>query len=342
MQITRWRLALIWAPAVLAGISLAGCGERSVPEVVVYTSLDQTFSEPILRDFEQQTGVRVKAVYDTEATKTTGLVNRLLAEKANPQADVFWNSEVIRTLVLKNKGVLAPYASPAARSIPAQFKDSEGYWTGFAARSRVLIANTALVPEAEMPASIFELTEGKWRGAVGLAYPLFGTTATHAAALFAELGPDEAQSYFRRLKDNDVVIVDGNATAKDRVANGQLKVAFTDTDDANLAVQAGAPVKMIFPDREGIGTLLIPNTVALVANGPHSDQGRALIDYLLSEEVERRLSSSGSLQMPVRDSVKVPAEVPKIQETRPMQVDWEQVAESLEPSATFLQQLFVR
>lgn len=342
MQSAMWRLNAIRMLALLQGFFLAGCVQTPVPEVVVYTSLDQTFSEPILRDFEQQTGVRVRAVYDTEATKTTGLVNRLLAEKAHPQADVFWNSEVIRTIVLKSKGVLAPYDSPAARTIPAEFKDLEGYWTGFAARSRVLIANTASVSEGELPTSIFELADDKWRGAVGLAYPLFGTTATHAAALFAELGPDEAQSYFRRLKDNGVVIVDGNATAKDRVASGQLKVAFTDTDDANLAVQAGAPVKMIFPDRDGVGTLVIPNTVALVANGPHPDRGRQLIDYLLSEEVERRLSSSGSLQMPVRQAVEVPADVPKIQEIRSMQVDWERVAENVEPSAAFLQQLFVR
>ncbi|MDI7277711.1 MAG: iron ABC transporter substrate-binding protein, partial [Anaerolineae bacterium] len=76
----------------------AGCRGRE-QTVVVYTSRDQLYAEPILKGFERDTGIRVRAVYDTGATKTVGLTNRLLAEKDHPQADVFWNSEVARTIV---------------------------------------------------------------------------------------------------------------------------------------------------------------------------------------------------------------------------------------------------
>lgn len=89
-------------------LSLAGCkGKESTQGVVVYTSLDKVFSQPVLEAFERQTGIKVLPVYDPEATKTTGLVNRLIAEKDSPQADVFWNSETGRTIVLRQKGVLA-------------------------------------------------------------------------------------------------------------------------------------------------------------------------------------------------------------------------------------------
>lgn len=98
-----------------------GCGGRK-NEVVIYTSLDQVFSEPILQAFEKNTGIKVKISYDVEATKTTGLVNRLIAEKDNPQADVFWNSEIARTILLKNEGILALYFSSSAEDIPSQFK----------------------------------------------------------------------------------------------------------------------------------------------------------------------------------------------------------------------------
>lgn len=101
-------------------LSFGGCkGEKPVQEVVIYTSLDKVFSQPILEVFEEQTGINVLPVYDSEATKTTGLVNRLIAEKANPRADVFWNSETGRTIVLKQKGVLAKYICPSATNIPA-------------------------------------------------------------------------------------------------------------------------------------------------------------------------------------------------------------------------------
>ena len=128
---------------VLAAL-FSGCAKRPArQEVIVYTSLDKVFSQPIFEAFEKETGIKVKAVYDSEATKTTGLVNRLIAEKNNPKADIFWNSETGRTVVLMKKGVLAQYVSPCASDIPAGFKDPEGYWTGFAARCRILIYNTS-------------------------------------------------------------------------------------------------------------------------------------------------------------------------------------------------------
>ena len=148
---------------IILGISLAGCGSKK-NEVVIYTSLDQIFSEPILQAFEKDTGIKVKIVYDVEATKTTGLVNRLIAEKDNPQADVFWNSEIARTILLKNKGILSPYYSKQAADIPAQFKDIDGYWTGFAARARILIYNTTLLNPRKAPKSVFEFIKPEWKG----------------------------------------------------------------------------------------------------------------------------------------------------------------------------------
>lgn len=311
-------------------------------EVVIYTSLDQVFSEPILKAFERQTGIQVKAVYDVEASKTTGLVNRLIAENSNPRADVFWNSEVGRTLVLKDKGVLAPYRSPSAADIPAQFKDQDGYWTGFAARARVLIYNTEQLKPDEAPRSIFELTEPKWRGKVALAYPLFGTTATHVAAWYAVLGPEKTEQYLQALKDNGVLIVDGNAVARDVVVQGEVPLAFTDTDDVNVALQAGKPVNMIFPDKDGLGTLLIPNTIALIRGAPHPEEGQKLIDYLLSREVESQLAFAESMQIPLREGVATPPHVPAYASLRAMAVDYQAIADHLDRAARFNRQLFTR
>jgi iron(III) transport system substrate-binding protein len=336
------RSGLIGLLAFLAAVTGGPSQTAHAAEVVVYTSLDQVFSEPILREFKVRTGTDVKAVYDVEASKTTGLVNRLIAEKRYPRADVFWSSEVSRTLVLKEKGVLTPYRSPSAAEIPDQFKDDEGYWAGFAARARVLVYNTDLLGPNEVPGSMFELTEPRWRGKVAMAYPLFGTTATHVAALFATLGAQRTEEYLRALKKNRVLIVDGNATSRDLVVQGEVPVGFTDTDDVNVAIQAGKPVAMVFPDREGIGTLLIPNTVALIAGGPNPDAGKRLIDYLLSAEVERRLAFSESMQIPVREGIERPAHVPPFESIQAMQVDYRAIADNLEPSARFCRQLFTR
>ncbi|MGD8239262.1 MAG: extracellular solute-binding protein [Armatimonadota bacterium] len=315
---------------------------RADTQVTVYTSLDRPYSEPILRQFEQDSGIRVEAAYDIEATKTTGLVNRLLAERRNPQADVFWNSEVARTLMLKEEGVLAVYACAAAEDIPTGFRDPEGYWAGFAARARVLVYNTELVPPGGVPRSIFELTEPAWRGKVALANPLFGTTGAHAAALFAALGEARAREYFRALAANDVKIADGNAAVRDQVARGEVWVGFTDTDDVYAGIRGEKPIDLVFPDADGIGTLLIPNTVALIAGGPRPEQGKRLIDYLLSPEVEEALAKADSHQMPVRAGVPVPEGFASLADVKAMDVTFDAIARSMPPSQSFLKELFIR
>jgi iron(III) transport system substrate-binding protein len=158
---------------------LVACQRQSVTEsrdanmgtdqVTIYVSTDRVFSEPILKAYERKTGVKVNAVYDTEETKSTGLANRLLAEKNNPQADVFWSNEPAPTLVLKSRGALAPYKSPNVEGIPSTFKDHDGYWTGFSARIRVIVYNTNLVKPGDAPKSIYDLTEPKWKGQVAIA-----------------------------------------------------------------------------------------------------------------------------------------------------------------------------
>ncbi|MBN2312154.1 MAG: extracellular solute-binding protein [Candidatus Hydrogenedentes bacterium] len=336
----RLRVFAIAGTAALVLLATGGCSKDDGLEVVVYTALDQTYSEPILDDFEAQTGIRVKVAYDTEATKTTGLVNRIIAEKAVPRADVFWNNEVAQTIVLKNQGLLQPYESPATERIAARFKDNDGYWTGFAARARVIIYNTDLVTEP--PKSIYDFTKPEWRGDAAIALPLFGTTATHAAALFEGLGDDAAKRLFRDLKANDVAILPGNATVRDMVAQGEFKVGLTDTDDANGAVEDGLPAHWLFPDQgeNEIGTLLIPNSVCLIKDCPHPEAAKRLIDYLLSPEVEIALAKRRSMQIPLNPEVTAPASVPRIERIKTMDVDFAGLASRMEACATFIREEF--
>lgn len=320
--------------------ALLACGSARY-EVVVYTALDELYSRPILDAFEERTGIRVRAQYDTEASKTTGLVNRLIAEKDRPRADVFWNNEAAQTIVLKNNGVLEPYRSPAAGVIPDHYKDVEGYWTGFAARGRVVIYNKDLTNEP--PRTVRDFLDPKWSGKAAIANPLFGTTATHAAALFAIWGDDEAKTFFRALKENSVAILPGNATVRDLVARGEYAVGLTDTDDANGAVEDGYPVGWHLVDAEpgGLGALIIPNTVALIRGGPNPDAARKFIDFLLSEDVELALSRMRSLQIPLNPAVNPPETVPKLAAIHVMDVSFDAVAKAMARSAPFIQNEFL-
>src|SRR5258708_33914620 len=95
--------------AVVCALALLGCGTKRQDAVTIYVSEDRVFSEPILKDFEKETGIRVRAVYDTEEAKSTGVMNRLLAEKSNPQADVYWATEPVRADVRRQQGLSDPF-----------------------------------------------------------------------------------------------------------------------------------------------------------------------------------------------------------------------------------------
>jgi iron(III) transport system substrate-binding protein len=196
------------AASLMTFVAIPGCWSGSdVSTVVVYTALDAEFSQPILEDFQRESSIKVLPKFDAESTKTLGLTTALISEAKRPRCDVFWNNEILNTLRLEERGLVDVYLSPAAQSYPPAFRSPHGTWHGFAARARVLIVNTEVVSEDERPEGISDMTEAKWRGRCGLAKPLFGTTATHAACLFALWGRDRAEAFFDKLKANDVQIL---------------------------------------------------------------------------------------------------------------------------------------
>ena len=336
------RCVLAWSVLALVPIS-AGCWFRSGPEVVVYTALDSGFSEPIFADFTAETGIAVRAKFDVESTKTVGLTEAIMAERNRPRCDLFWNNEILNTLRLQKQGLLAAYRSPVAESYPAMYRSAQGTWHGFAARARVLIVNTDLLPgEGERPGSIRDFTDPEWKAQAGIAKPLFGTTATHAACLFAHWGDEEAKDFFRKIRLNQVKICSGNKQVALEVAAGQLAFGLTDTDDAIIEVNKGRPVAIVYPDQgdDGLGTLFIPNTLGIIAGGPNPQSARRLVDYLLSPEVEKKLAAGPSAQIPLNPKVDAEVQVETPQTIKAMPVDFEAAADRWDAAYEFLRDEF--
>ncbi len=316
----------------------------SIAPVVIYTSLDRSFSEPILTEFSKRTGIEVRPVYDTESTKTVGLVNRIRAERNRPRCDVFWNNEILNTLLLAQEGLLRPTTPANAAHYPPGVRDPGSLWHGFAARARVLIVNTELLAGGPPPGSMYDLLDAKWRGRIGIAKPVAGTTASHVACLFALLGEADAVTYLEGLKANEVSIESGNKSCARNVASGVLAMAWTDTDDAIIEVERGYPVMIVYPDNgpNGVGTLFIPNTLTALAGSPNSSGADRLIDYLLSPDVEQRLAAGPSAQIPLgRESVpSTRTRGPK--EVKSMSVDFAEAARQWPAAQTYIQTQFLK
>src|ERR1051325_3608753 len=223
---------------------------RPASHVIAYCAQDQIYAEAIFHDFEKQTGIKVRAVYDSEAVKTVGLANRLLAERNHPQCDVFWGNEELRTRQL------------AAQDV---FRPTNG-WAAFGYRSRRVVINTNRLALASAPRSLVDLTNTAWRGKVALAYPQFGTTATHFHALRQYWGEQAWQDWCRALAANKPFLVDGNSVVVKLVARGEAWIGLTDSDDVLAGQKDGLPIESIILREEG---LMINNTVALIRNAPH-------------------------------------------------------------------------
>ena len=322
---------------LLGFLCAGGCGKKPDTVVTVYVSEDQVFSEPILKDFERDTGIKVRAVYDTEESKSTGVMNRLLAEKNNPQADVYWANEPIRVEVLRQQGVAAVYVSPKAEGIPAGFKDPAGYWTGFSARARVLLVNQR-VPEQEHPKSILAYMDSRWQGRAVIANPLFGTTTAEIAALFTHWPAAKAKAFMEALKKNRVALSTSNGESADFVAAGRYDFSLVDSDDAVSRLRQGAPVVMVYPDQgeNGIGCFIVPNVAMLVQGATHPDAARKLIDYLVSRETERKLAFADCAQIPLHPGVQIPTELKPMEEIKAMPVDYAEVARKMVEIQPFL------
>lgn len=318
-------------------IGFNGCGSSNV--VTIYTSVDQDYAEPIINGFQElHPELQVQAVYDSEMTKTTGLYERLIHERRNPQADVFWNNEIIRTIQLKHQGILQPYESPSAADIDAKFKDPEHYWTGFSVRARVMIINKDLVPDTETPSDIPALGDFRYKGKTGMANPQFGTTAGHMASIYILNDPGIFRLRMQNYMTNQLKILPGNSTVRDQVAQGLLAYGLTDSDDAYSALDEGKPVRMVFLGQEKDGTYLIPNTVSMIKDAPHPDHAKALLDYLLSPETEEKLAFSRAKQIPVRSTVNRPEGLPDIASIKAANVNYDEAAKQLEACLDLLRE----
>jgi len=306
---SRWWLLIL--PVVALAVALAAWSLRAgEPDaLVIYCAHDRLYSEPVLREFERETGIPLRIVFDSEATKSLGLIERLIREADDPVCDVFWNNELFGTADLARRGLLAGYRGPGWERMPEAFRDPAGRWVGFGARLRVWIVNTERMPvSAEAVAAALERPE---LDHVAMAKPLYGTTLTHYTVLWDRWGAERLAAWHDELRARGLREVAGNGPSKQLVADGVCALAWTDTDDAFVGQDAGAPVAML-PVRLSDGaTICIPNTVGILRGSERRAAAQRLVDYLLSEATELRLAHGRARQVPLGpiDAARLPEDV---------------------------------
>ncbi len=247
--------------------------------------MDEGLAKPLIERFERETGIRVLMVGDTEATKTTGLVQRLIAEKDRSRCDVWWSSEVLGTIRLEREGVLgASGASPLPLG-GAGGGSRPSTWFSLAARPRVIAFSTSRLGgpgQPPRPASVVDLTSAAHKGRIGMARPQFGTTRGHMAALRLAMGAPDFEKWLVALQTNGLRLYDGNARVVRAIADGEIDIGLTDSDDAAAAKRNGWPIDA---GTDALYPVSTPITVARVRAGPNADDAERFIAFLRSPAV---------------------------------------------------------
>jgi iron(III) transport system substrate-binding protein len=271
--------------AMLADI--APIADAASDSLVIYSGRKEKAIKPVVEAFTKATGIPV----DLKVGKTSGLANEIRMEKAHPRGDVFVSTEGGIMEILAHDGLLDPYVSPVGKTIPLEFKSPSGAWTGISGRARIILYNQNLVPEKEVPTSVLQLTDPKWKGKLAIAGTRERTTLAWVSALVAEKGEIFTRTYIKNLMANGLKILSDNTEVWQGVGRGEFAIGLTNSPNYHLAKHAGMPVGVVYPDQtaEGFGTLISPNAVAIIKGASHPDAARRFIDFLLSPDGQRVL-----------------------------------------------------
>ena len=281
-----WSAMRRCAASLMALAVLVGC-DRGRPEVVAYVSVDEHAARPVLALFTERTGISVRALYDSEINKTTGLTSRLRNERLAPRADLFWSGESVQAGRLAREGVLSI--------------DESGL-TPTMIRARVVVYDPARTSTEDLPRTWWDLADERFLDRVAMADPRFGSTSGHMAAMYAwceQRGePARFEAWARGLERNRVKrLTSGNAGVVRAVAAGEAAFGMTDTDDvAAFVAQPGAQQLGVLILRhgedEGEGPWLVTGVAALVAGGPNHQDAERLLQFLSSTEAQTLLASA--------------------------------------------------
>ncbi len=307
--------------AVLTGALLSGCAPDggNNGELVVYNARSETFVKPLLDQFEEETGIRVRVLSGKEE-----LVNQIEEERNNVRADVFISNDAGAMEYLRRQDLLAPNDSPALEKIDERFRASDGSWVGLSARARVLIYNKDLISEAEMPKTLQELADPKWEEKFMITRGGNSSMVTHVAALREAWGDEETGSWLSALHQNAGAITGGHTDIRRAVGAGEYPFGLVNNYYYHLQLEEDRDNKVgaIYPDQgeSEMGAFVNVAGVALIDGAPNEENAGAFIDWMLEDEQQFEFSYH-SKETPLNPEIRAPEGAKEIDQYRAMDIN---------------------
>lgn len=319
--------ALFLAPAIVAQTS---------GELVIYSGRREPLIAPIIQLFQQQTGIRVTL----QSSEATALANLILQEQPNPRGDLFIANDAGTLEFLKLKEVLQPYLSEKTRVIPEQFRARDGSWLGVSGRSRVIMYNTKLLKPAELPKSVFELTDPKWKGKLSMATTRNESVVAWVTALRLTKGDAFTKDYLLKLKANGVVTLTGHTDVRKAVGRGEFSLGLVNHYYYHLELQDGSPVGVIYPDQgpDDMGVLVNAAGAATIKGAKRLKEAQLFLDFLAAPAAQE-LFAKLNFEYPLLPGMPVAEGVKPLKEIKLMPVRLDELGKELENTLRLLEEV---
>lgn len=283
---------------------------KNAGELVVYSSRNEKFMEPLLDKFKEETGIEVKLLSGKDE-----IINKIKEEGENAHADILISNDIGALEHLRQNGFLQGYDAEGIESIEEKYRAEDNSWYGLSARTRVFMYNKDEITEDEMPKTMAELADDKWKDTFAITRGGNGSMIAHVSALRNEWGDDKTLEWLTKVKENAAVITDGHGDIRRAVGSGEVKFGLVNNYyyHQQLNEPTDNNVGVIYPDQDekDMGAFVNAAGVGFINHAPHEENAKAFLDWIMLPENQREFSYA-SMEVPINPSVEAVDEAKKI------------------------------
>lgn len=325
--------------AVLAALalSLAACGGDDESTLTIYSGREEEIVEPLLERFERETGIEIEVRYGDSAE----LAATIAEEGDNSPADVFFAQDPGSLGSIESEGLLAELPDELLARVDPRFRDPDRHWVGTSGRVRVVAYNTELLEESDLPDSILDFTDPRWKGKIGFP-PTNASFQAFVTAMRLSLGDERTRDWLEGIKANDPKLYEKNLPTVEAVGRGEVEVGFVNHYYLFLAREEDPdlPVANHYLGAGDPGALVSVAGVAVLEGSDDREAAERFVEFLLSEGGQRFYAEEAEeAEYPLVDGVEPKAGLPPLAELQGPDIELDELGPELEKTLELLNEV---
>ena len=256
--------------------------------LTIYSGRSKSLVEPIIKQFEKETGIEVKVNYGG----TTQLAAALLTEGDKSPAALFWAQDAGALGAVSKKAMFKKLPETILTQVPSDFRDADGFWVATSGRARVLAYSPERVKMEELPESVFDLTQPMWKGRVGWA-PTNASFQAFVTSLRVQVGEERTEAWLRGMKANGVKQYAKNTPIIEALAAGEIDLGLPNHYYLLRFKKgnSGFPVAQTFFKASDPGNLVNVAGIGLLKSTENKETALKFMEFLLSAKAQQYFTS---------------------------------------------------